>query len=397
MNEKQSSHAVMDAAQKGKLEGDMSLINSSKGSENGLNIQPQNGLSLQTLQEELTRLGNEPIKPYEVKNTVIPDDNILKLLNDALFDVNMETSESETVVFRDDIASHRKHNFSIVSGLEGSRKTWFSLSIAASFFSDYMGFQSGGGGTLLWFDTEQADDDLKNVTDRFFRITKLSKDDERVKFFALREYAPELRTAIIEKAIQEFQPDMVILDGGADLISTGVNDESESNKAVQNLMTWTKIYDCHIVNVVHNSHGNEKARGHYGSTALRKCETAYVLTSEADITKVKYVKTRKKRPDDFCFYINEETILPELTNAPIKTAKNSNLLQLFKQVLPLPKSSSHAELFRKVMEVCGVQDAMAKRKIKDALALGILEKNTTGYYSLHQEEVVENYEYSSAV
>lgn len=393
----QTASPAGSAGQNGRLEGSMSLINSRKNSENGLNIQPQNGLSLQTLQEELTRLENEPIKPYEVKNTVIPDDNILKLLNDALFDVNMETSESEAVVFRDDIASHRKHNFSIVSGLEGSRKTWFSLSIAASFFSDYMGFQSGSGGTLLWFDTEQADDDLKNVTDRFFRITKLSKNDERVKFFALREYAPELRTAIIEKAIQEFKPDMVILDGGADLISTGVNDESESNKAIQNLMTWTKIYDCHIVNVVHNSHGNEKARGHYGSTALRKCETAYVLTSEADITKVKYVKTRKKRPEDFCFYINEETILPELTNAPIKTAKNSNLLQLFKQVLPLPNSSSHGELFRKIMEVDNVKERQAKKRISDALESGILVKNTIGYYSLHQEEVIESYEYSSAV
>lgn len=190
---------------------------------------------------------------------------------------------------------------------------------------------------------------------------------------------------MIEKAMQMYSPDLVILDGGADLLPKGANDEQDSTTAINDLMRWTKVYDCHIVNVVHNSHGNEKARGHYGSTALRKCETAYVLTADGDITHVKHVKTRKKRPDDFCFFINPDTVLPELTSAPQKASKESSLKSLFESILPLPNTSSHKDLVEKVMSIGGVQIAMAKRKISDALNAGVLEKNSAGYYSIKQK------------
>ena len=311
----------------------------------------------------------------------IKDNIFLDKVLASMFDVNKHIAKCNAVIYREGIETLTKQNFSIVSGIEGSRKTWFCLSIASAFFNRFLGFDNAIDGSLLWFDTEQADEDIKNVTDRFFRITELPKNTSKVRFFALREYTPKERVQIIEGAIEYFKPDLVILDGGADLLLKGVNDEQDSNYAVYDLMRWTKIYDCHIINVVHNTHGNEKARGHYGSAALRKSETAYVLTSEGNITNVKHVKTRKKKPEDFCFCIDPVTILPELTTVPITGNKKIKLENAFNEILHPSKSLNYTELINNMIQLKEVSESTAKRYIKSAISEGII-KNTNGNYSI---------------
>lgn len=309
------------------------------------------------------------------------DEELRQKVLAAKFDVNKSIPETVPLIRRDGIDLHRRQNFSIIVGLEGSRKTWFSLSIAASFYVDYLGFESVDKGVLLWIDTEQADADLKAVTDRFFRITGISKNADNIHFLALREYNAKERAEITEMAIKVFTPDLVILDGGADLLAKGANDEQDSTTAVNNLMRWTKVYNCHIVNIIHNSHGNEKARGHYGSIALRKSELAYILTSDGDRTDVKFGKTRMKKPDEFSFCINPDTVLPELTTAPNKEGKVIKLENLFKQVLPPPNTATYTDLKEKIVQAKSVSDKQGQRDIKSAIENGIIEK-IGDHYSL---------------
>lgn len=314
----------------------------------------------------------------------IDPDSLVKLKG-ALFNPTSEIPTAIPVVCRETIPTLTKHNFSLIIGLEGSRKTWFSLAVAASFFFDYLGFQSVSKGVLLWFDTEQSDEDLKAITDRFFRITELPKDTKQVKFFALREFRPNERRDIVEKAIEIYKPDMVILDGGADLLIKGANDEQDSTNAVNDLMRWTKIYNCHIVNVIHNSHGNEKARGHYGSMALRKCETAYLLTANGDVTTVKHTKTRKRRPNDFAFQINPLSVLPELAEIK-KSNTNSFSRDLFTGILKPSDQVRYTDLCKKIAKAKDISEARAKVIIKEAATIGYIAKNTSGFYSLTDED-----------
>lgn len=318
-----------------------------------------------------------------------PDETLRRKVLAAKFDVNKSIPDTVPLIRRDGIDLHRRQNFSVIVGLEGSRKTWFSLSIAAAFYVDYLGFESVDRGILLWIDTEQADTDLKSVTDRFFRITGVSKSAENIHFLALREYNAKERAEITEMAIKMFSPDLVILDGGADLLAKGANDEQDSTTAVNDLMRWTKIHNCHIVNIIHNSHGNEKARGHYGSIALRKSELAYILTSDGDRTDVKFGKTRMKKPDEFSFCINPDTVLPELTTVPNKEGKVIKLENLFKQVLPPPNTATYADLVNKISETKSVQPRQAKRNISEAKEAGIIE-DINGYYSLIINAIDEN-------
>ena len=44
--------------------------------------------------------------------------------------------------------------------------------------------------------------------------------------------------------------------------------------------------------VIHANVGSEKARGHLGSEALRKCETAIFAEAKGDVTLCKWAKTR---------------------------------------------------------------------------------------------------------
>lgn len=311
-----------------------------------------------------------------------PKDEVLDKVFTSRFDVMSSVPQLSAVIMREGIKTLTKQNFSIASGLEGSRKTWFCLSVASAFFNEYLGFEGvEKKGVLLWIDTEQGDEDLCNLVNRFYKITRLPKTSNNIIFLAMREYNPSERSEMTAKAIEYYKPDLVILDGGADLLTKGVNDEQNSTEAVNDLMRWSKIHDCHILNVVHNSHGNDKARGHYGSTALRKCETAYVLTADGDITEVKHAKTRKKRPNDFAFKIDESTELPILTTKPVVDIKQIKLENLFKELLPPPNSTTYSDLVRKIIDHKSVKESQAKKDVKSAVEYNILESKD-GFYSL---------------
>ena len=101
-----------------------------------------------------------------------------------------------------------------------------------------------------------------------------------------------------------YHPDFVVLDGVSDLIADP-NSSEQSTSVINDLMAFTKEYDCHVLTVIHANVGSEKARGHLGSEALRKCETAIFAEAKGDVTLCKWAKTRDMRPMNFAFMVLE--------------------------------------------------------------------------------------------
>jgi hypothetical protein len=204
-------------------------------------------------------------------------------------------------------------NFSAITGKGKSKKTFLtSLLLAAASKNGYI--QDKFQGTLpenkrsvLLFDTEQSGYDAWVTSKRVKDI--VGRDIENFGSFDLREYDPLKRCEIIEHALKTFSPrtGFVVIDGIADL-SRAINDEEEATRVGSLLMKWTKIYDVHIVTVIHQNKGDNYATGHLGSMIIKKAE-AVIGVAKDNYDKFQSIVTcdnMRGAPDfdDFAFDID---------------------------------------------------------------------------------------------
>lgn len=169
-----------------------------------------------------------------------------------------------------------------------------------------------------------------------------------------------------------YHPDFVVLDGVSDLIADP-NSSEQSTSVINDLMAFTKEYDCHVLTVIHANVGSEKARGHLGSEALRKCETAIFAEAKGDVTLCKWAKTRDMRPMDFAFMVLEG--LPvEAEYIPIE-AKTDKLQQTLSSIMPqYPATITYSDLRQKLMLHLGVKESASEKNIKKAVENGYIIK-----------------------
>jgi hypothetical protein len=104
------------------------------------------------------------------------------------------------------------------------------------------------------------------------------------------------RCEIIEFTLAKFRDNigLVILDGIADL-ATSNGDEVEATRVVSLLLKWTKIYNCHIINVIHQNKSNDFATGFLGSSIMKKSEAILSVTKEEENPDVSVVECKMIR------------------------------------------------------------------------------------------------------
>lgn len=297
-----------------------------------------------------------------------------------------EIPDPEPIIERDGMQIFSKGDFSILSGLPKSGKTFLCLAIAAAFFKDggYLGFDFvGEKGTMLWIDTEQGKNRAAQNGRRLNKILGLPEKENVDNFILLdfRELNCDDRKTQFQNAIEIYKPKFVILDGLADLIDDP-NDQAKSNDVVSLLMQLSSQYNNHILAVVHyNSNNLNKARGHLGSEAERKCETAILCKAEEGITNCSYTYSRNKQAQNFSFQIIEE--IPTLCEyIPEMPKKHKELESLFSDLLADKPKTRYMDLVSLVQSETGQTERAAKYKIKDACEKGVLIKEGKGIYYL---------------
>ncbi|MDR2919100.1 MAG: AAA family ATPase [Tannerella sp.] len=336
------------------------------------------------MQNEITklighRLNGEPYDPDKEKEKVL----LIEKVNSYRLDLAKSNPDPAPMITLSGLPVCTRGNFSVVIGLPGSRKSFLCTGIAGNLLNEngYLGMEAPNGtGKILWIDTEQAAGHVARIGKRLHRIAGLPVEvnNDNIVILMLRELSPSERRKIAEFAIDYFKPDFIILDGLSDLI-TDPNNPDQSTEVISYLLNVTKKLDCHILTVIHANIGSDKARGHLGSEALRKCETAISITADGDNSLCKFAKTRDIRPDDFAFAVFDG--LPICTEVEKRTPKKERLEQLMNEVMPLlPGVISYTVLAEKIMESENVKIAYAKRQISDAVNLGIIEKNEVKMY-----------------
>ena len=271
-------------------------------------------------------------------------------------------------------------NVSTVVGLAKSRKTFLTAAVASGFLSssDFLGFDTPATGKVVYVDTEQALTHVHKVARRILRSIGLPTDHNHDKLVvaALRELTPDQRREATGEILRRYKPDLLILDGVADLCNDP-NDLHESEALTCELMRWSSEYDNHILCVLHSNPGGEKARGHLGSALLRKSETVMLVKADGDTSVVSPQYCRNEPFTEFAFQINASG-LPELCGIPAPQPKEN----VFAEIMEAGKVYAHSELIEMLMEAVDLKEGSAKSKISRAVKAGTIVKNQAGGYYL---------------
>ncbi len=276
-------------------------------------------------------------------------------------------------------------NVSAVVGLAKSRKTFLTCAVASGYLSDseFLGFDAPAVGKIVYIDTEQARAHVHKIARRILRSIGLPTDHnhDQLVVAALRELTPDQRKEATAEILRRYKPDLLILDGVADLCNDP-NDLHESEALTCELMRWSSEYDNHILCVLHTNPGGDKARGHLGSALLRKAETVMLVKADGTTSVVSPQYCRNEPFSEFAFQIDANGLL-ETCGLPVPQPKED----IFAEVMERGKVYTHSELVELIRERLNVKESGAKMKSSRAVKAGSIVKNQVGGYYLPGSQI----------
>ena len=257
-------------------------------------------------------------------------------------------------------------NFSLVKGKAKSKKSFFiNMAIAAAVGKGLLqnklrSLLKDNFNKVLYFDTEQSKYHVQKAVKRI--CTQIGVGiPSNLNTYGLRKSSPSERLKLVEYAIEN-TPNLgfVVIDGIRDLI-TSINDEAEASNIASKLLKWTEEYNIHIVVVLHENPGSDKARGHIGTELMNKAETVIALQVDKYDENVSTVSAgfcRNKSFKPFAFEITDDG-LPKIIEDYViqsKSKKGFDVLtldpidkfQLLKEVFKNGEGFQYSELVTQI-------------------------------------------------
>jgi len=136
---------------------------------------------------------------------------------------------------------------------------------------------------ILYFDTEQNRSDTKRILQDVAAMTSLGAEviDSQVALYSLRRCEREDLAEMLEVAIADTEPQVVLIDGIVEFVAS-FNDEAESKALIHRLLELSSRADCAIVCVLHTNKAEEdhNMRGHLGTMLAQKAATVLECKKE---------------------------------------------------------------------------------------------------------------------
>lgn len=224
----------------------------------------------------------------------VQDQTLFEKLQIRKFDPANLTPEKRPILSLGDSPVLYSGNLMTVTGQDKSGKSHIEAAIARAITapgSRQLGFTSSAGGRICYLDFEQDRNDFENL------LIRSGCDPEQISGYHLTGFnAQEAKAALT--AIMEGEHDLraCLIDGFADLLND-VNDASESNQLVAELMAMAEKHEVAIIGVLHLNPGSEsKTRGHLGSQLSRKSQTVLQIKVDTDGTRTVFTQKARKKP-----------------------------------------------------------------------------------------------------
>ena len=288
-------------------------------------------------------------------------------------------------------------NFSLVKGKAKSKKSFFiNMAIAAAVGKGLLQNKlrsplKDDFNQVLYFDTEQSKYHVQKAVKRI--CTQIGVGiPSNLNTYGLRKSSPSERLKLVEYAIEN-TPDLgfLVIDGIRDLI-TSINDESESTNMASKLLKWTEEYNIHIVVVLHENPGSDKARGHIGTELTNKAETVIALEVDKSDDKISTVTAgfcRNKAFKPFAFEITDDGLPKIIEDYVIQskskkgfdvlTLSQSDKFTLLQKVFKNGEGFQHSELVSQIKIVLDNKYQGTKGKGQSKIKQLITESKNDGW------------------
>lgn len=233
----------------------------------------------------------------EINDSAPKEKDFAAMVSRALIPQGIEIPKPDLVFAINGITVFTKKSISTLIGKAKAGKTTVTSWIAA---------QSINQDTkVLWIDTEQGEYYGSRTQYWVLKIAGTATSPN-LRYYDLKVYSPQERIEMIELIINEYRPDIVIVDGVRDLVYD-INSPEEATSKTGHLMRWAEEYNTHILVILHQNKGNEHARGHLGTEMINKSETVIKVEQNQDKLIVCSPEfTRSKAFEPFAFDRSED-------------------------------------------------------------------------------------------
>ena len=181
---------------------------------------------------------------------------------------------------------------------------------------------------VMWYDTEQSLETTKEIMVK--RIAKMvggTFPDAKFFVFNVRAMTAEERKKMLGVAIESYRPDIVIVDGIADLLAD-INDGPKAIELISELLRLADKNNCNITVNIHLNRSGEKSnlRGWLGSMLLQKAFEVFNCAKvfKTDVLSVELFMSRKVNESVTFYYKINSQGLPESTGEPDTQQRDEN-------------------------------------------------------------------------
>lgn len=222
-----------------------------------------------------------------------------------------------------------------VTGKPKSGKTFFLslLMTACTADRDVIGIKRATNSPplkCLWYDTEQCQQSTREIIAERIRPMAAESEDgfleEMYDVFNSRSLDFAERMELLESAIAQCHPDLVVIDGICDLIRD-INDGTTVKAVVEDLMRTAQAYSCCIVCAIHQNKGAEdrNPRGWIGTELNNKSFEVYAceLIKPDIIFSVEQVLSRRYRMNSLFYFVVDDNGMPHHSDGPQTTEESS--------------------------------------------------------------------------
>ncbi len=328
-------------------------------------------------------------------------DEFNELIKDFVIDRNTEYPDPEYLIEIGGVPTMPKGNLVALSAKWKNGKTFFCDILSAIFLgSDHFANCRSRlrEGRVQFFDTEQAKSDTARIQRTIEAMTPEHRHSDFM-VFCLREAVIDTdmdqnatisRFDIINRSIEHGHPDLVIIDGIADLIYN-YNDVIESQDVVNKLAAIASRNNCCIVVVMHQNKGvkDKNMKGHLGTMLFQKCSDVFNVEKCGSVFVASHAVSRHRNCEDIAFKLDanavpmdavaDRQLQVELDRQSEAARLREDIAIIFEDATVAMRRSEIAEI---IMNKLGLKRSKAYDLVKRAIGLGILQSKDGRHFFL---------------
>ena len=234
----------------------------------------------------------------------------------------------------------------------------------------------------MFIDTEQNEKNVARVARRIHALAGIdaNKNSDRLVCYALRKMDMAKRWQFIQDRVSEEHPDLLIIDGIADLIAD-FNNIGESQEIIGKLMATSTEFNLSIIFVLHTNKSKEdnNMKGHLGTMAVQKCSDVFEVVKNVATFNVSVSECRNIPISEFSFILDNDGVphpsetFKQAQADEKSAAKEAKLKQTFEEIFSDNQELSYSDLIPLVKLHFAVQERQAGNKIAYAKEIGVIK------------------------